>query len=135
MFKKSNHCKAKFKGRKRSKIWVDKGSEFYGRSLKLFLQNNKIEMYSPNDDGKSVVAERFIRILKNKINIYMTHKYMTSISENVYIDKIDDIVNKYNKTYHKIVKMKPVDVKLSTYINSSKEISNEDPKLKNWFYC
>ena len=74
---------------------------------------------------ENVIAERFIRILKNKI-----YKYMTSISKNVYIDKLDDIVNKYNNTYHSIIKMKPVDVKLIIYIDSSKEINNKDPKSK-----
>ena len=52
-------------------------------------------MYLTQNEGKSVVAKRFIRTLKNKI-----YKCMTSISENVYIDKLDDIVNKYNNTYH-----------------------------------
>ena len=55
-------------------IWVDKGSEFYNRSMKLCLEKNDIEMHSTHNDGKSVVAEKFIRTLKNKI-----HKYMTSI--------------------------------------------------------
>ena len=55
---------------------------------------------------------------------------MTSISKNVYIDKLDDIVNKYNNTYHRTIKMKPVDVKSSTYIDCSKEINDEDPKFK-----
>ena len=62
--------------RKPNKIWVDKGSEFYNRSMKLFLQNNDIEMYSTHNEGKSVVAERFIRTLKNKI-----YKYMISVFE------------------------------------------------------
>ena len=79
-------------------------------------------MYSTHNEGKSVITERFIRTLKNKI-----YKYMTSISKNVYIDKLDDIVNKYNRRYHSAVKMKPVDVKSSTYINSSKEINDKDP--------
>ena len=69
-------------------------------------------MYSTYNEGKSDIAERFIRILKNE-----NYKYMTSISKNVYIDKLDHIVNKYNNTYHSICKMKPVDVKLNTYIN------------------
>ena len=56
-------------------------------------------------------AERFIRTLKNKI-----YKYLTSISKSVYIDKLDDIVNKYNNTYHKTIKMKPIDVKDNTLI-------------------
>ena len=63
-------------------------------------------MYSTNNEGKSVTAERFIRTLKNKI-----YKYMTSLSKNVYINRLDDIVKEYNNTYHKSIKMKPVDVK------------------------
>ena len=55
---------------------------------------------------------------------------MTSVSKNVCIDKLDDIVNKYNNTYHRTIKMKPVDVKTSTYIDSSKQINNKDPKFK-----
>ena len=55
---------------------------------------------------------------------------MTLISKNVYIDQLDDIVNKYNKTYHSTIKTKPVDIKPSTYIESSKEINNKDPKFK-----
>ena len=80
--------------RKPNKIWVDKGSEFYNGSMKSFLQNNDTEMYSTHNEGKSVADERFISTLKNKI-----YKYMTSVSKNVYIDKLDDIVNKYNNTY------------------------------------
>ena len=82
-------------------------------------------MYSTHNDGKSVVAERFIRTLKSKI-----YKYMTSISKNVYIDKLDDIVDKYNNTYHTAIKMKPADIKDNTYINAEKEINNKDPKFK-----
>ena len=112
--------------RKPNKIWVDKGSEFYKRLMKLFLQNNDIEMYSMhNDKGKSFVAERFIRNLKNKI-----YKYMTSISKNAYIDKLDDIVNKYNNTYHSTIKMKPTDVKSNTYIDSDKENYDENSNFK-----
>ena len=74
--------------RKPNKTWVDKGREFYNRSMKLFLQNNNIENYSTHNEGKSVVAERFIRILKNKI-----YKYMTSISKNMYINKLNEITN------------------------------------------
>ena len=82
-------------------------------------------MYTTYIEGKSVVAERFIRTLKSKI-----YKHMTSISKNVYIDKLDDIVNKYNNTYHTTIKMKPFDVKDNTYINTSKKINNKDPKFK-----
>ena len=82
-------------------------------------------MYSTHNEGKSVAAERFIGTLKNKI-----YKYMTSVSKNVYIDKLDDIVNKYNNTHYSTIKMKPVDVKLNTYIDSSKEINDKDVKFK-----
>ena len=82
-------------------------------------------MYSIHNEGKSVIAERFIRTLKNKI-----HKYMTSISKNVYIDKLGDIVDEYNNTYHTSIKMKPVDVKDNTYINFEKEVNDKDPKFK-----
>ena len=82
-------------------------------------------MYSTHNEGKSVVAERFIRTLKNK-----TYKYMTSISKNIYIDKPDDIVNQYDNAYHSTIIMKLFDIKSNTYIGSSKEINNEDPKFK-----
>ena len=82
-------------------------------------------MYSRNNEGKYVVAERFIRMLKSKI-----YKHMTSVSKNVYIDKLDDIVDKYNNTYHTTIKMKPNDVKDNTYINTDKEINNKYPKFK-----
>ena len=93
--------------------------------MKSFLQNNNLEMYSTHNKEKSVLAERFIRTLKNKI-----YKYMTSISKFVYIDKLDDIVNKYNNAYHRIIKMKPVDIKRNTYSDSSKETNCQDPKFK-----
>ena len=82
-------------------------------------------MYSAHNEVKSVVADRFIRTLKNKI-----YQYMTSISTNVYIDKLDDLVNKYNNTYHRTIEMKPVDVKSSTDIDSSQEINDKYPKFK-----
>ena len=110
---------------KPNKIWVDKGSEFYNAYFKKWLRDNDIVMYSTHNEGKSVLAERFIRTLKSKI-----YKYMTSISKNVYIDKLDDIVDEYNNTYHTTIKMKPIDVKDNTYINTSKEINNKDPKFK-----
>ena len=82
-------------------------------------------MYSINNEGKSIIVERFIRTLKTKIYIYMT-----SISKNVYIDKLDDIVKEYNNTYHISIKMKPVDVMDNTYINFFKKINDKDPKFK-----
>ena len=78
-----------------------------------------------HNKGNSVVAERFTRALRNEI-----YKYMTSVSKNNYVDKLDDIVNKYNNTYHRTIKMKPVDVKSNTYIDSSKEINDEDHEFK-----
>ena len=96
--------------RKPNKMWVDKGSEFYNRSMKSLLQNGDIDMYSTHNEEKSVVAETIIRALENKI-----YKCMTSISKNVNIDKLDDIMNKYNNTYHNTIKMKPADVRSNTY--------------------
>ena len=81
--------------RKPNKIWVDKGSEFYNNSFKKWLKDNDIEMYLIHNEGKSVVADIFIRTLKTKI-----YKYMTSVLKNVYIDTLDDIVGEYNNTYH-----------------------------------
>ena len=102
--------------RKPSKIWVDKGSEFYNGYFKKWLKDNDIEMHhSIHNEGKSVIAERFIRTLKNKI-----YKYVTSVSKNVYVDKLDDIVDDYNNTYHRTIKMKPIDVKDNTYIDFKK---------------
>ena len=88
-------------------------------------KKNAIEMYSVHNEGKPVVAERFVTTLKNKI-----YKYMTSVSKNVYIDKLDDIANKYNNTYYSIIKMNLVDVKSNTYIDCSKEINDTYPKFK-----
>ena len=82
-------------------------------------------MCSTHSEGKSVVAERFIKTRKNKI-----YKYITSISKIVYIDKLDDIVNEYNNTYHTTIKMKPIDVKDNAYINTDKEVNDKDPKFK-----
>ena len=87
-------------------IWVDNGSKFYNKSIKSFLQNKDIEIYSRHSERKSDIAKRLIRTLKNKI-----HKHLTPVSKNVYIDKLDDIVNKHNISYHSTIKMEPVDVK------------------------
>ena len=102
---------------------MDKGSEFHNAFFKKWLRDNV--MYSTHNEGKSVVAERFIRTLKSKI-----YKYMTSISKNVYINKLDNIVNEYNNTYHTTIKMKPIDVKDNTYINTDKDINYKYPKFK-----
>ena len=80
------------------------------------LKDNDTEMYSTHNEGKS---------LKNKI-----YQHMTLISKNLYIDKLDDIVNKYKNTYHWTIKMKPIDVKDNTYFDSIKEVNYKDPKFK-----
>ena len=112
-------------GRKLKKIFVDKGSGFYNSSFKRWLKDNGIEMYSIHNEGKSVVAERFIRTLKTKI-----YKYMTSVSQIVYNNKLDYIVGEYNNTYHRTIKKKPVDVKDITYIDFNKDVYDKDPKFK-----
>ena len=89
--------------RKRNKVWANKGREFYNRLMKSWIEKNDIKMYSTHNEEKVVVAEKFIRTLKLKI-----YKYMTSILKNVYIDKLDDIVNKYKNTYHSTIKMKSI---------------------------
>ena len=89
------------------------------------MRNNDIEIYSTNNEEKSAIAEKFIRTLRTKF-----YKYMTSMSKNVYNHKLDDIVNKYNNTYHTTNKMKRVDVKSSTYIASNKKVNNKDTEFK-----
>ena len=84
------------------KIWVDKDSKFYTRLMKSWSQDDDIKMYLTHIEGKSVVADRSIRTLKYKI-----YKYITSVSKNLYINELNDIVNKYNNTYHSAIKMKP----------------------------
>ena len=88
--------------RKPNKIWVDQGGEFYNNGFKKWLSDNDIIMYSTYNEGKSVVAERFLRTLKNEL-----YKHMTTIGKNVYYDVLDDIVNEYNNTKHNTIKMKP----------------------------
>ena len=82
-------------------------------------------MYLIHNEGKSVAAERFIRTFKNKI-----YKYMTAISKKVYVNKLDNIVNEYKNTYHRTIKMKPVDVTDNTYIDFEEEVNDKDPKFK-----
>ena len=111
--------------RKSNKIWVDQGSEFYNQSFQDFLKINNIEMYSTYNEGKSIVAERFIRTLKNKI-----FKHMTTISKNVYIDVLNDIVNKYNNTVHRTIKIKPIDVTNDSYVEYNEDSNKKNPKFK-----
>ena len=104
---------------------VDQGSEFYNNSFKDFLKTNNIEMHSTYNKGKPVVAERSIRTLKNKI-----FKHMTAISKNFYFDMLDDIVNKYNNTVHRTIKMKPIGVTGDSYAEYNEDFNKKDPKFK-----
>ena len=88
-------------------------------------RKNDIEIYWKHSEGKSVVAERFIITLNNKF-----HKCMTSVSKSVFINKLYVIINKFDNTLHSTIKMKLVYVKSNTYINSSKEINDKNPKFK-----
>ena len=110
--------------RKPNKIWVDQGSEFYNTHFIKWLKNNNIEMYSTHNEGKSVVAERFIRTLKK------IYKHMTAISKNVYFDVLNDIFDEYNNTYHKTIKMKPIDDKNDSFAKYNEESNEKDPKFK-----
>ena len=92
--------------KKPNKIWVDQEGEFYNRVFKKWLSSNDIIMYSTFNEGKSEVAERFIRTLKNKL-----YKHMIATGKNVYYDVLDDVVNEYNNTKHNTIKMKPKDVR------------------------
>ena len=82
-------------------------------------------MYSTYNEGKSVVAERFIRTLK-----YKTFKHLTTISKNVYIDMLNDIVNKYNNTVHRTINMKPIDVTGDSYVEYNEDFNEKGPKFK-----
>ena len=110
---------------KPNKIWVDEGGEFYNNLLKRFLKINNIDMYSTYNKGKSVVAEKFIRTLKNKI-----FKHMTAVSKNVYFHVLDDIVNKYNKTVYRTIKMKPLDVTSNSYAEYNEDSNETKSKFR-----
>ena len=105
--------------RKPNKIWVDQGSEFYNNAFKDFLKINNIKMYS-TCNKYNVVAEKFIRNLKNKI-----FKHMSAFSKNVYFDVLDDIVNKYNNTVHRTINIKPTDIMGDFYVESNKNAFNK----------
>ena len=111
--------------RKPNKIWVDQGSEFYNNVFKKWLKDSDIIMYSTRNEGKSVVAERFIRTLKNKI-----YKHMAAIVKNVYFNFLDYIVDEYNNTYHKTIKMKPIDVGDDSFAEYNEESNEKGSKFK-----
>ena len=82
-------------------------------------------MYSTHNEGKSVVAERFIKTLKNKI-----YKHMTTIGKNVYFNVLDDIVEEYNNSFHSSIKIKPKDIKDDSFIDHNEETNKKDPKFE-----
>ena len=86
-------------------MWVDQGGEYHNKLLNRSLKINNIEMYSAYNEENSVVAERFVRTLKN---------HMTAVSKHVYLDVLDNI-NKYNNTVHRKIKMKPIDITSDSY--------------------
>ena len=108
--------------RKLNKIWVDQGGEFYNKLFKRFLKIDNIEMYSTYNEGKSVVTEWFIRTLKNK-----SFKDMSAVSKNIYLDVLDDIVNKYNNTVHR---MKPINVTSDSYAEYNENSNVTKSKFK-----
>ena len=93
--------------RKPNKIWIDKGGEFYNKVFEIFFKINNIEMYSAYNEEKSVVAEGFISTLKNNISKHMT---AVSLKNTFYFNVLDD-----NKTAHRTIKMKPIDVTTYSY--------------------
>ena len=101
-------------------MWVDKDREIYNRSIKSWLQDKYTEIYSRHNEGESVIAERFIRILNKKI-----YKY-----QKMCIDELADIVKEYKNTYNKTIKMKSSGLKSSTYVDIGTENNEEDPKFK-----
>ena len=91
----------------------------------VVISINDIEMYSTYNEGKSVVAERFIRTLKNKI-----FKHMTAVSKNVYFDVLDDILDEYNSTVHRTIKMKPIAVTSVSYVEYNEDSNVTKLKFK-----
>ena len=89
------------------------------------MKENNIEMYWTYNEGKSVVTERFIKTLKNKI-----FKHITAVSRNVYFDVLDDTVDNNNNTFHRIIEMKPIDVKSDCYAEYNVDSNEKDPKFK-----
>ena len=116
---------AKHSNRKPNKTWVDRGSEFYNNKFKSFREKNDIEMCSTYNEGKSVVAERVIKTLKNKI-----YKHMTTIGKNGYFNDLDDIVDEYNNSIHSSIKIKPKDVTDDSFVEYSEETNKKSPKFK-----
>ena len=113
------------KGRNPNKIWIDQGSKFYNNSFKDLLKINNIEMYSTCNERKSVVAEGFIRTLRNKM-----FKHMTAFLKISFFDALDNIVNKYNNAVHRTIKTKPIGVTTNSYPEYNEDSSKNDSKFK-----
>ena len=112
-------------GRKSNKIQVDQGGEFYNNLFKRFFKINSIQIYSTYNEGKSVVAERFIRTLKNNV-----FNHMTAVLNNFHFDVLDDIVNKHNNTVQRTIKMEPIDFTSDSYAKYNEDSNVTKPKLK-----
>ena len=111
--------------RKPNKIWVDQGGEFYNNLFKRFLRIGNIEIYSTHNERKSVVTKKFITTSKNKL-----FKHMTPVSKNVYFDALDDIVDKYNNTVHRTIKIKQIDDTFDSYAEYNEDSNEKVPKFK-----
>ena len=111
--------------RKPNKICVDQGGEFYNNVFKKWLSDNDIITYSTYNEGKSVVAERYIKTLKNEL-----YKHMTATGKNIYYDVLDDVVNEYNNNKHNTIKMKPIDVKNNNKSVDIDEYNEKDSRFK-----
>ena len=119
---KSGEVESKGRG-KPNKIWVDQGGLFYNNLFKRFLKTNNIEMYLTYNEGKSVVAERFTRTLKDKKFKHMTAK-------NVYFAVLDDIVDNCNDTVHRTIKMNSTEVTSNSYVECNEDSNKNEPKFK-----
>lgn len=117
--------------RKPEKLWVDEGKEFYNKEFKSLLEKNGILMYHTFNEGKAVVIERFNRTLKN-----IMWKHFTANNTNKYLDVLPSILDKYNNTFHRSIKMTPNEASQKSktgqvYFNSLKKIkSSAAPKFK-----
>ena len=105
-------------------MWVEQGSEFYNSAFIKWLKDD-ISLYSMHNEGKSVVAERFIRTLKSKL-----YKHMTAVLRDVYYDVLDDVVKKYNNKWHSTIKIKPKDVGDDNFTEYVDEPNEKSPKFK-----
>ena len=119
-FQKNIYSKLKL-----NKVWADKGGEFYNNLFKRFLKIDDSEMYSTYKEGKSVVAERFIRSWKTR---FLSTWQL--LQKNIYFDVLDDIVNKYNNTGHRTIKVKPIGVTSDSYAECNEDSNVTKPKVK-----